>query len=723
MPSFFLAPIFLLGALLAVVPVVIHLLYQRRAPEVHFSTLRFLQACVRKTARRKRVENLLLLVFRMLLFGLLAVALAKPFVRSSLAGSSGPVSTVIVLDNSYSMATRQQGVERFAVAKAAAADAVRRMSERDSVALILTSGPRAADKVELTHRLNDVHSAIAQAEVFAGTADVAGAMGRAFECLRASTDVNREVVVLTDLQALSFEGDLASGAPAARDWPVFLLDCGQEAVVDVAVTGASLKSGPAAGNLRTLVAELRNPGDGDVRDARVTLYVDGKDAKGELVDVPGRGKASVAFTFPSAPDRTVSGWVQLGNDSLAADNRWNFRIGAADLIHALVVRDEAAAIAYLDEGYYLVRALAPSGSDNEIAGPIRPQLAATRDLATAGLDDFAAVFLLNVRELDAASVARLRRWVESGGLVVFFPGDRVEPSRWSAFFDSAGEGLFPAHLRAAAGDAEKRESARHMQTPDFGWAGFARLRGVPPALFERVRAWRYQPVGGFDPAKVQVLAELVGEGVPSAPMIVSSRLGRGEVVCFAVPATTGWANFPATKVFVPMLHEMVYSATGKSGRLESTLAGQPKRFDFADVPGEVTLSVETRPGTVEVRRSTRDASGNSAVFEDTWRPGIYPYSLSGATQAKDVFVVNADPRESDLRRLSEDELGRKFGALRIVVARTADDLAAERLALREGRPLTGYVFLLIVILLAFELYLANRTRPAATGAAHPGAET
>ena len=714
-----IAPLFLLGALFAALPVIIHLFYQKRAPQVYFSTIRFLQACVRKTARRKRIENLLLLAFRMLLFGLLAVALAKPFVRSSLAGSSGPTSTCVVLDNSYSMATRQEGRERFAPAKDAAIQAVQRMGPSDSVALLFTGGERAGDKVELSHRFNEVLPAIEQAQVFAGYGSVLAAVNRAYEVMAASTDANREIIVITDLQAKSLEGELSKAALESRDVPLFVYDCGQEAVVNLGVVDATLKGGRMPGSLQTVVAEIANAGDADVREARVTLYVDGKDVKKELVNVPAKGKAAVPFTFPAAADRTVTGWVQLSPDSLDVDNRWNFRIGAADRINVLVVRDEAAAIGYLDDDYYLVRALAPSSGDNEATSPIRPQRRLTSELSRAALDQFSAIFLLNVREIDSGTAAKLRRWVEEGGMLVFFAGDRVDPSRYSNVFRTEPGGLFPAKLGAPVGDAEKRDTSRHMQSPDFNWPGFARLRPVSPSLFERVRAWRWLPLENPDPAKVQVLATLAAEGQPPVAMISAARVERGEVFYVSIPATTGWSNFPATKVFVPMLHEMIYAVTGKSGRLESTLAGQPKRFDFADVNGEVLVSVETGRG-VEVRKSTHDASGNFVQFEDTWSPGIYAYTLSGAKQAKDFFVVNPDPRESDLSRMSENVFREKFAALRLVLVRSNEQLAAERIALREGHPLSGYVFLLILFIAAFELYLANRTRPATAEA--PGGE-
>lgn len=716
MSGFFLVPMFLLGALVAVIPVIIHLFYQRRAPQVFFSTIRFLQLCVRKTARRKRIENLLLLIFRMALFGLLAMALARPFLRSSLAGGSGPASTLIVLDNSYSMATRQQGEERFAQGKLVAQRIIREMSERDSVALLLTGGPRAGDEVELTHRLNDVHSAVAEAEIFAGYTNLVNAVNRAFEVIRTSGDVNREVVVITDLQEKSLEGDPAAGVRTQENVPLIFYDCGQEAVVNLALTDLTLKGGMrVAGRLSTLVAQVYNPTDSEVKDARVTLYVDRQALSEQRVTVLPHAKMQVHFRYPFAEAKTVTGWVQLSDDSLEFDNRYNFRVGASSSIKALVLREEQAAIAYLDEGYFLVRALDPRTREGgESVSPIEPSLRLVGELDRIVLEEFGVVFLLNVRGLDATEAARLRRYVETGGMVVFFMGEAVDLSRYGRLFNPDGSGLFPARLRAATGDAEKRREFWQMRQPDFGWSAFARLKAVPPGLFERVRAYRFFPIDGFADDKVRVLAQLASEkGTPrTAPLLASAPLGEGQVFFFAVPATTGWTNFPATKVFVPMLHEMVYAVTGKTGRLESISAGQPKRFDFGDVEGQVTVSVEVRPGVTEVRKSTYDASGNTAVFENTWRPGIYRYTLSGAKRGDDYFVVNPDTRESELARLGDAAVRDRFRKSRLLIVRSPEQLASERLRLREGHPLSGYVFLLIIGIAGFELFLANRTRPA-----------
>jgi len=341
MSDVFMVPVFLLGALLAAVPVVIHLFFHRKAPQVFFSTIRFLQTCVRKTARRKRIENLLLLLFRMLLFGLLALALAKPFFRSELSGGSGPATTVIVLDNSYSMDASHQGVKRFETARDVALGLIRGMSEADSVALLVTGGPRAGRKAELTSRLNEVRAAVSQTEIFDGQTDLVGKINEAFKLIRTSPDVNREVVVITDLQANALVGDLSEDARTQDDVPLLVYDCGQTALKNLALTDVSLKGGGRLGRkISTLEAEVFNPTDEAVDDARVTLYIDGKAVGHQRVSVNPRARTTVSFLQTFAETKSVAGWVQLGDDSLARDNSYYFRVGARDRIAALLLREE-----------------------------------------------------------------------------------------------------------------------------------------------------------------------------------------------------------------------------------------------------------------------------------------------------------------------------------------------------------------------------------------------
>ncbi len=76
----------LAGLLAALVPVMLHLLSRVRAPVVLFPTLRFLKITAQKTARRRQVQQYFLLLVRVIVFAMVALAVATPLIRGGSAG-------------------------------------------------------------------------------------------------------------------------------------------------------------------------------------------------------------------------------------------------------------------------------------------------------------------------------------------------------------------------------------------------------------------------------------------------------------------------------------------------------------------------------------------------------------------------------------------------------------------------------------------------------------
>ena len=74
-------PLMLVGFLAAGVPVMLHLLNRVRSPVVQFPTLRFLRITAQKTSRRRQLQHWLLLLLRMAVFALIAMAIAGPLVH------------------------------------------------------------------------------------------------------------------------------------------------------------------------------------------------------------------------------------------------------------------------------------------------------------------------------------------------------------------------------------------------------------------------------------------------------------------------------------------------------------------------------------------------------------------------------------------------------------------------------------------------------------------
>src|SRR5438445_13715699 len=104
----FVSPGFLLaGALLASLPIIIHILNRRRYKIVHWAAMEYLLAAMKKNRRRLKFEQWLLLLTRCLVLALLGMSLARPLGcgQSSIAALAERTGLhVFIIDNSYSMA-------------------------------------------------------------------------------------------------------------------------------------------------------------------------------------------------------------------------------------------------------------------------------------------------------------------------------------------------------------------------------------------------------------------------------------------------------------------------------------------------------------------------------------------------------------------------------------------------------------------------------------------
>ena len=101
MPSL-LSPLFLVGALAAAVPVVLHLLKRNPEPRVKFAAVALLRHAPVEHTSTRRLRQIALLMLRVAALVLLALAFARPYFPSAAASPAAGV-TVVALDTSFSL--------------------------------------------------------------------------------------------------------------------------------------------------------------------------------------------------------------------------------------------------------------------------------------------------------------------------------------------------------------------------------------------------------------------------------------------------------------------------------------------------------------------------------------------------------------------------------------------------------------------------------------------
>jgi hypothetical protein len=468
----FAVPLFLIGALAAAIPVVLHMIHRQKAKELPFSTLRFLRLSVEKTRRRKRIHDVLLMVLRAAVLLLLAVGLARPTLTSlsSLWGGAD-TAVAIVLDNSASMGMVDQGQVRFRTALGAAEQIVGQLREGDQVALFRSGGPVLPELGKLDRTQEQVRQMLLQwlnapsptGGVSYERADLALKVRQARTLLAESEAANKQIYVLTDLQRLSWEnsgsGDglaagsadgLAAAGTAAspvveQNIPIIVVDCNRAPAPNVAVAGVSLATVvPVAGVPVKATAELFNAVP-DAQQRRLELYVDGaKEESSPVLNVPPGGRMTHEFTFTPTRGGLHRGEVRLvGEDGSELDDRRFFAVEVDQGIPVAVVKPQRHEIPYLEDTFYVEQALAPGKSG---AWAIRPTPLTAGDLLGEPLSNYKVIFCVNLPALPSETAERLRAYVAGGGNLVWICGDNVEPAAYNQMDQQAAGQLLPAPL-------------------------------------------------------------------------------------------------------------------------------------------------------------------------------------------------------------------------------------------------------------------------------------
>lgn len=259
------------GVAAAAVPVIIHLLNRRRVRPQAWAAMAWLLAALKKHQRRLKLENWLILLLRCAALALLGLGLARWVVSDSgLTALARPRRTVVLLlDTSLSTAARAGARSVSDRVRDVADRTLQGLSGDDVVAVVVTNDvrpdragtrpallvPRAVGR-DGAARGRQALAAVRPTEAPAPWPEalLACAPRQLFQ----EQDVNRALVVVTDLQARDWRPPADRGADPLRD-AVEALRREGVALQVVDVGGAE---GPALGNL--VVADVALAGTSDV---------------------------------------------------------------------------------------------------------------------------------------------------------------------------------------------------------------------------------------------------------------------------------------------------------------------------------------------------------------------------------------------------------------------------------------------------------------------------
>src|SRR5258708_21029516 len=290
----FLTPLYLAGAALITLPIILHLLRRDVAPPVPFTAVSLLRKSPVDRSRTYRVRDLLLLAASIAALLLLAGWFARPYLAG--ASSTGR-TTVVAVDRSFSMAVPG----RFERARALAREAIDQ-ARGDRIALVAFDD--RADVVSAAGTAADARAALASLTPGSGATRYAALLDKAAQLL---TDAaNPRLVVVTDPPRSGFD-DGGAVLPQGIDLQVRA----------AGATTSNLSVANATIDRRQATASLRNFGTRP-RTTDVRAVADGRPLPAKRVTIPA-GEA-LDVTFEAAADVRRLKVALDASEGYAADN-------------------------------------------------------------------------------------------------------------------------------------------------------------------------------------------------------------------------------------------------------------------------------------------------------------------------------------------------------------------------------------------------------------------
>lgn len=709
----FLNPLLLFGLAGVSVPIIIHLLNRRQIQRVPWAAMRFLQVSVENNQRRLQLEDLILLLLRVLLIALIALALARPALNAAAGLFGQPASaTLVLIDHSYSMTQTTGVASRFDLAKRAAKEVIGSLPSGSSVAVWMAGDSAKPVIAEPSRDLSLARRTIDDLKPSDRATDLLPAVRQGIEMLKRQQSLSKDIYLITDGQASGFrqlsaiKQLLDSSKEQIRATIVFVE---QPENANLAVSSLVQSSGVAAIDrpLR-FSAVVTNYGAEAARDVRVSLRVVSTDATERATGNNAPVDDATIGVIDPGESKAVSLFGRLKNDSfyavtasitpdrVPADDARTVVVRGTKRVRVLLVDGDVGREPRDAETFFLRAALAASGGLNQ-PPLIEAKVSDAGSMARENLDDYDAVILANVVDVATNTVDALAAYINKGGGLIIFPGDRFQRTFYNEQFGKRD--ILPATFGEPKGDDKAQTRLTTFSETSLNHPIAALWKDPASGRVGSVSIYKYTPLALVTPAdRKQPAPQIILQLLDGTPAAAERTVGDGRVIVFNTTADSAWSNLPAKPgIFVPLVYRSIGSIVEKRDESLNLAVGQrfthPVPIELLGKEAEIRYlnDPESLPDSRRVELQESIAMLNA---DPTERAGTYEVLIEN--QSPLLFAAQTDPSESNLEALTEDARAQLAESANVMRISADTDLASD---LKQEQTGTELVFPLAILLL------------------------
>jgi hypothetical protein len=630
--------------------------------------MEFLRKSLKETSKKIRLRDLILLLIRMTILILAALALARPSTLSLFG--SGPIDAVILIDNSQSMSTLEGQTSRLDMALTSAKQLLGNLPTGSKARIISLTDHTVELSYNNSNESDAIASALLQIKPTDRSSNFYQGFANAIDLLKTSSFSQRKIFFFSDMQRPGWQNESSSFKTLVQNMPssisIHMIRHGSDVDSNIQILDFQPTAGIILANQRqTWGLTVRNRGIKPATGIKTTLglasdFDTAESAVIEKLDAGEERSITIDLLIPEDGHQIVK--VVAGNDRFSRDNQKEKIVLARKKLQVLIVGAKSEIDANRDNTFFLYHALRSGSSDSSNSG-IEVKVASGRGATPDTLDETDIVFMVDPMLAGSDSVSdgfmeKLENWVSVGNTLVYFAG-----SNYAAVSDSniKNAGKFLPTTNPTPNLVPSTIATENF--PPVGW--FNRFRSAPLNLINQSE---FRKRVTFETSKDYQTSAL-GYFSDNQPLAEMKQLRAGFITLLPWVPDLSYSDLPLRPSFVPFIQTLLSRILDTLNDAKNPLISREMslRLQPQDLIGGEKYKWVSPTGTALA--ASMEKSVDEVVFRGEfltpdagiWKLETSPPSNSN-TNTKNLIAVQASNEEgAELNPMQESEIDEILG--------------------------------------------------------------
>lgn len=565
-----------------------------------------------------------------------------------------------------------------------------------------------------------------------GATDVERSINEAISTLASMSHARRELIVISDFQSAdwqsiqSTQGESLTQQFSSMQIPpnITFLQVGMPETENLSVDSIEFpQRAIGVGEQLNFRVNIKNHGKTPINHSKLVFHVDGRQKSISQFSIAAESSSQVLFThqFETSGSHVVTAEA-LTDDSLQSDNRFSLAVTIWENIKVVLVDGDPKSEPLKSETDFLSAALTPfTLGRSKLLDLIETQTVTPNGLKNEVIETAKVIMLANVAKVSDQQVKALESFVEKGGVLFVFPGDRLDLSWYREKLFDDSNGLLPSPFGKSRGMVDgngnsSRIIAERFEHPSLSFFNERANGDLSSATINRWLELSDSVVPTpVESTSVESKASVIAKLNNGDPFLMEKQVGDGVVIQMATTCDADWNDLPLQPVYVPMIQQMVSTIASRLSPPRNIVPGEPAIALLPDSDASVSISVLT-PQEMRISmdsillESKPEDRGEVnrrqiAKFSATQRPGVYEMTLPDRNVH---FVAEASRAESELATLDRSKLETTAEAVGGTVTESAEQYLSQDRLRRHGREIWKYLLIAFLAFLFLEMVLQQR---------------